>query len=95
MSWPILLQCPLNKFRNLKDFCSTTGRMQGVKGKTVASCLLGLFKYTSIDLKHSSMISLIGIGLLAHFGTVQYPLKGFCSTTSRTQDTAQKTFAIC
>ena len=48
--------------------------MQGVKGKTVASCLLGLFKYTPFYLKYSSMILLIENGLLANVGTL--PLKG-------------------
>ena len=47
--------------------------MQGVKRKPVAICLLGLLKYTLINLKHSSMLLLIKNNVLANVGTL--PLK--------------------
>ena len=43
MSWPILIHCILKKILvqySLKEYCSTTGRMQEVKGKTVAKLLI-------------------------------------------------------
>ena len=56
----------------LKNFCSTTGRTQGVKANLITFCLLGLFKHALFDLKHLSIISLIENNVLANIGTLPF-----------------------
>ena len=54
----------------LNKFCSTTGHIQNATQKTFGFCWLGLFKYTLVSLKHSSLILLIKTVVMAHFGIV-------------------------
>ena len=54
----------------LKNFCSTTSCTQGVKENPIAFCLSGLFKHTSFDLRHSSIILLIENSVLINVSTL-------------------------